>query len=106
MKIKVTRKDDQITVEASVPHYDEYNCRKKIRINTAHVLEALALEGHKNVGNIIREGSINNKRRNTDVWIFQDTTPKRKKAAPTPKKSKKTLDNSSKDVIISSKHKI
>lgn len=101
MKIEVKKKDRQVHVTAVVPHYDEYGCKTKIRVNTGDVLAALAEAGHKNIGHCIKEGSINNKRKTTDVWVFQDTAPKQANR-PT-KKTKKVLDISPKDAIIKNK---
>jgi hypothetical protein len=106
MKIEVTRQNGKVTVSVTVPHYNDFGCKEKIRINTTDVMAALTTEGHKNIGHCTEEGSINNKRRTSSVWVFEDTTPRRKKTPPPSKKHKKTLDNSSKDVIIKSKPKL
>lgn len=91
----VSRKEGKIYVNVSVTPYDDPFCRQKIKLQTHDILKILQENNHKNIGRCIEHGSIHNKKRNSDQWIFEDISPLVKK-----RKSKKTLDKSEKDVII------
>jgi len=91
----VSKKEGKIYVNMSVTHYDDPFCRQKIKLQTSDVVKILQENNHKNIGRCIKHGTIHNKKRTSDQWIFEDISPPLKKI-----KSKKTLDKSEKDVII------
>lgn len=89
----------------SVTHYDDPFCRQKIKLQTHDIIKILQENNYKNIGRCIKHGSIHNKKRNSDQWIFEDISPlikNRKDISPLIKnrKSKKTLDKPDKHVII------
>ena len=43
MKIEVTRQNGKVTVSVTVPHYNDFGCKEKIRINTTDVMAALRI---------------------------------------------------------------
>ena len=47
MKIEVTRQNGKVTVSVTVPHYNDFGCKEKIRINTTDVMAALTTAQRK-----------------------------------------------------------
>lgn len=97
-------------IEISVMPYDDYRCREKIRVDMDDVLSLLKDKGIKH-GKSLNSVNIQNKRRSSAVWIFENPTiekvipNKATQKTHTPRKNnsrkyKKNLDNSSEDVII------
>lgn len=96
--------DGKIHVRISVMPYGDHRCGEKVRVNLTDVLVLLSEKKIKH-GKCIRNPEIQNKRKNSEVWIFekQKTVPSRSRNSVrknNSRKSKKNLDNLQKSVII------
>ena len=115
MKVEIENKENNIICKIVALEYSHTECDGRIYITTKRVRKILTEGGH-NPGRIIVDSHVDNCNNNLEgVWVFEDlnkktqtsisleeSTPKATKTnrRKNSRKSKKTLDNSQKDVII------
>ena len=124
MKTQIEIKENNIACTITSLEYDDINCNGRVYMTTKRVRKLLIENGH-NPGNVIIESRVDNcGNKLQGTWVFEDMNHappvikedlqieeevETKKPAPkqtktnrrkNSRKSKKSLDNSQKDVII------
>lgn len=108
MKVDIKKIDNKVHVFVEVLHYDDYNCRKIIRLQESDVRSYIESNSKVEIGACIKNDTIYNLSTKTNgEWIYESLEiikPKiqsrQNKNKRNYKKSQKNLDNIPKDVII------
>ena len=115
MKVEIEIKENNIACKITALEYSHTECDGRIYVTTKRVRKILIENGH-NPGNVIIDSRVDNcNNKLSGVWVFEDNNITKEEAkeevieTPKPRtstrrknsrKSKKSLDNSRKDVII------
>jgi hypothetical protein len=106
--VDIKKENDKISVTLAVMHFDHHKCREKVVFDLSDVSRLLR-ERNVKVGSCIQNAVLQNKRKTSATWVFENpnkkVTPRQQPTRRSSKrknseKTQKRLDNIEKDVII------